>query len=584
MHWRPLIALLACICALDSAISVKAQNPTLVERICVYDGLKHNSLLSAMNECGERGLPVIPPTFSGQEPANAKNPVVWDFRQPEVLKRLTPVTEFGAKGDAEMRSDGASVSGTTTFTATSSLFVRGRDEGKAIIITGAGPENASLTTTIKAIDSPNRITLEAPAAFTASGLTYWYGTDNTLAMQTAYGSRKPLFLPPGKFLMTGTVKGSDPLLLAGAGPQSVIINDTTVFSVHGTNGHFLDNFRMQAATKLAPILPRSFPTPHAGTPITVDRIGTGIGYQPEMGDDDIWSKVSKQQQEQQIGPTLTMSSDGIHIYRITGDLVSIVLFDTQFSEVVRCDFRGGKNFVGGIALWHSPGSGAVNRRNSIRDNTIRYASFSGIAWATAEDILIKNNVVEYNGESGLKNFSSFKDGTYNKRVEVVGNQSRRNHYDGLDMSQSFPHSNSQVADSIVSGNLSSSNFRTGLYVDGIGWKLIDNTIEINGLTGLSADVSNSVISGNVLTHNNTLHDQAHHQMLIGPARPSLNNIFERNRIEADGASGAAIKLSPLSTGNQLRDNVATGGTLFQIEAKPAESHGNSDSRGRYPDR
>jgi hypothetical protein len=61
---------------------------------------------------------------------------------------------------------------------------------------------------------------------------------------------------------------------------------------------------MQAATKLTPVAPRDLPTPYAGTPVALDRIGDGIGYQPKAEDVDVWSKMSKQQQSQQIGPAI----------------------------------------------------------------------------------------------------------------------------------------------------------------------------------------------------------------------------------------------------------------------------------------
>jgi hypothetical protein len=379
--------------------------------------------------------------------------------------------------------------------------------------------------------------------------------------------------------MTGTVKGSTSLFLSGSGTKSVILDDKDVFSVRGGEGQFLDNFGMQAATSLTVLPVQAFPTRHAGTPVALDRKHAGVGYQPQVQDDEIWNNLSKQQQGQQIGPTISMSSDGVHIYRITGDQVSILLFDVQFSEVALCDIRGGKNFVGGIALWHTPHDGAANRHDSIHDNVVRYASFSGVAWAAAEDVSIRHNVVEYGGESGVKNYSSQGDGTFNTKIEVIGNTSRYNHFDGMDLSESYPHTNSQRASSTVSGNISSYNDRTGMYGDGLDWKLLDNVFEKNGLTGMSLDVSESLISGNTLRHNNTLHDETAHQMLLGPGRPSMNNIVERNRIVGDRFSGAAIKWGPSCTGNQLRDNTATGGATFQLYAPPTSSTHNSDSRG-----
>jgi len=576
---RNLLVLLA-----TSAMAM-AQNGGAPSHVCVYDGLKYKTLLSAMTDCGKNGFAVIPPSYAGPDPANAKNPQVWDFRHPESVKGLIPVTDFGVKGDAATGTDGVSRAGSQEFTTgSSSPFVRGRDESKAIVITGAGPENASLTTTIRTVEAPNRVTLAIQAGFTGNNLKYWFGTENTPAFQKASASRKALFLPPGMYLMTGTVKGSFPLFLMGSGDQSTIIDDNSVFDVHGTEGHFLNSFRMQPATKVVALAPRSFPTPNPGTPVAVDRHHSGQGYQPTTGDGDIWTKLSKQQQSQQIGPTLSLSSDGIHIYHITGDTISIILFDTQFSEVAQCDFRAGKNFVGGIALWHTPNDGQSNRTDSIHDNTVRDASYSGIVWAASDGITIRDNIAEYNGESGLKNYSSQRDGSFNTHVEVSGNRSQYNHYDGLDFSETYPHSNQKVASSIASKNTSSFNDRTGAFVDGRDWKLLNNIFESNGLTGMSLDVSDSVISGNTLSHNNSLHDSTAHQMLIGPARPSLNNVIEHNRITGDAASGAAIKWGGSSTGNQLRDNTATGGSVFRLDTPPADSQRNSDSRGDYPHR
>ena len=556
-----------------------------VRNICVVDGVKYRTIQSAISECGATGAVAVPPTFDGTDSyENHTGIPVWDFRHPESVKGLTPVTDFGVRDDASQKTDGASQNGSAIFISASASFVAGRDEGKAIVITGAGDGNASLMTTINVVNSPTQATLAVKAGFTATNLTYWYGTDNTSALQAAYDSLKPLFLPPGKFLMTGTVKGSIPLFLTGSGSQSVIINDTNVFHIYGTVGPFLDNFRMESATKLTAFPPHSFPTPHAGTPVAVDRIGSGVGYQPELQDLDIWAKVSKQQQAQQIGPTFLISADETHIYRITGDLVSILLFDVQFSEVALCDFRAGKNFAGGIVLWHTPRDGHINRQDRIHDNIVRYASYSGIVWTASQNVLVSHNQTEFDGESGLKNYATQGDGTYNINAEVVGNTTRHNHFDGFDLSQNYPHTNTQRAGSVVSGNTSCCNDRTGTYIDGLDWTLVDNVFEDNGLSGISADVSDSVISRNTLTNNNSLHQGNSQQMLLSPGAASKNNVIEHNRIVGVATAGAAIKWSVTSTGNKVRDNRASGGALFVFGTPPAESHDNWDSRGRYPER
>ena len=555
-----------------------------IHNLCFVDALKYSTVESAVRACARVGTVVIPPTYAGTDLLETRSGTrVWDFRHAQRPDGFTPVTDFGAKGDAATGTDGVSETGSNTFTAASRSFTSGRDEGKVIIITGAGADNGSLATTIKAVNSSNRVTLAAPARFTATGLTYWYGTENTPAFQDAYNSMKPLFLPAGKFLMTGTVKGAVPLVMTGLGEPSTIINDGTVFSIQGGDV-FLNNFRMQAATKLTPVAPRDFPTRYAGTPVTLDRIGDGIGYQPKAEDSDVWSRVSKQQQSQQIGPVILAASAGAHIYRITGDLISILLVDVQFSEVARCDFRAGKNFVAGIALWHTPHDGRMNRRDKIHDNHIRYASYNGIAWAASENVAILNNQTENNGESGLKNYATQGDATYDRDVRVIGNQTRHNHYDGLDLSENYPHQNLLRASSVVSGNSSNYNDRTGTYADGLGWTLRDNTFEGNGLSGMSLDISDSIVAGNILRNNNTSHERHSHQMLIGPGKPSTNNTIEHNRIVSSIASGAAIFCPARSTGNKFKDNIATGGAIFDFRATPAESKGNSDSNGPYPDK
>jgi hypothetical protein len=581
-----ILLLLECtVCLAQVPAAPPAKPSPNINHLCFVDGLKYSTIESAMSACGGTGIVVIPPTYAGTDSLENRNGIpVWDFRHSERPEGFTPVTDFGAKGDAATGADGASDIGSTTFSTASASFTSGRDEGKTIIITGAGADNASLTTTIKTVNSSNRVTLATAAGFTAAGLTYWYGTENTAAFQSAYSSMKPLFLPAGKFLMTGAVDGTTPLILTGSGERSTIIDDGITFYIHGGEGNFLNNFRMQAATKLTPVAPKNFPTRYPGTPVALDRIGDGVGYQPELQDGDVWPKVSKQQQSQGIGPTILAASDGTHIYRITGDLISILLYDVQFSEVALCDFRAGKNFVAGIALWHTPHDGRMNRQDAIHDNHVRYASYNGIAWAASDNVSVHHNQTENNGESGLKNYSTQGDGTYDTHIQLIGNQTRHNHYDGLDLSEDYPHKNEQRASSIASGNTSSFNDRTGTYADGLGWTLTDNTFEGNGLSGMSLDVSESIISGNILRNNNALHERFSLQMLIGTSTASRNNVIEHNRIVGSVASGAAIQCSATSTGNRFKDNVATGGAIFDLRAAPAESSGNSDSKGPYPEK
>jgi hypothetical protein len=556
-----------------------------VNKFCVVGGPEYKTVEWAIAGCGKNGTVVLAPTYSASSSqVNGAGFPLLDLRHPEGVPGLTSVTNFGVRGDAQTAADGTSEAGSVTFTSGSAVFVPGRDEGKTIVITGAGPENASLTSKIHAVSSPTRVILQDSAKFTETGLTYWYGTDNAPAFQSACDAGRLLFLPPGKYLLLGTVKCHTPLFLVGSGDQSVLIDDVTAFDLHASAGNYLDNFRMQAATKLSPFPPSAFPTPHAGTPVALDRIGAGIGYQPELQDGDIWRKVSKQQQAQQLGTGIVSFSDETYIYRITGDLISILLFDVQFSEVAMCNFRAGKNFAGGIVLWHTPGDGRANRHDSIHDNHVSYASYSGIVWADADHTSILHNQTEYNGESGFKNYSTQGDGTYDTFIVLSDNATQRNHYDGLDLSESYPHKNNFRASSMASGNISSFNDRTGTYADGLGWTITNNVFEDNGLSGMSLDVSDSIISGNRLKNNNTLQDRYSHQMLIGTSTASTDNVIEHNRIVGAADEGAAIFWPDSATGNTVMGNIASGGAVFIFKQVPASAQGNVDSRGAYPDR
>ena len=254
----------------------------------------------------------------------------------------------------------------------------------------------------------------------------------------------------------------------------------------------------------------------------------------------------------------------------------------QFSEVALCDFRAGKNFSAGISLWHTPRDGLMNRQDTIHDNHVRYASYNGIVWAGSENVSILHNQTENNGESGLKNSATRGDGTYDIHVQVIGNQTQHNHYDGLDLSEDYPHRSEHLASSVASGNTSNFNDRTGTYADGLGWTLTDNTFEGNGLSGMSLDVSDSIVSGNILENNNSLHERYSHQMLIGPGAPSKNNLIEHNRIVGSAASGlrfCARRGLPAISSRTMRLQEAQFSILEQLRPNPVET---PTATGRIP--
>jgi hypothetical protein len=91
--------------------------------------------------------------------------------------------DFGAKGDVVTLSDGAMNKGTNAFSSNSASFTSA-DVGKAIVVTGAGPEGLSLVTKIQALISAKRVTLGTNAATTVAGALTYYGTDDTAAIRS----------------------------------------------------------------------------------------------------------------------------------------------------------------------------------------------------------------------------------------------------------------------------------------------------------------------------------------------------------------------------------------------------------------
>jgi hypothetical protein len=455
-----------------------------------------------------------------------------------------------------------------------------------------------------------------------------------------------------------------PYSLLGCGDESIIISDFKVFDFPFTTQApgfpiYLGNFRMQNATILTPVAPTAFPTVQTGTPVTVDRDGAGVGYQPTAQDIDIWtsggtviessgsvvtisagnafvsgqqlyiqgmtiftwlngqvvtvlatglsgsqfefndptshgahssaseskgqySSVSPTQQAQQYGPTVSINLCNYSVIdRITGTQVLISLQDCSYSVISNCNIIGGKGVVGGLGFNHVSGQ-STGTQNRIVNNVVKYASLSGVFWASCDHTTIIGNHSSHNGESGLKNWSNaFGDNTYNQYNVIIGNVVEYNYYDGFDISEELNHSNTTNANSILKGNTSSNNNNTGMYGSGQRWIISDNIVMNNGLTGMSLDVSYSVLSHNQVTSNNTRLDANSGQIVLSPVSSAQNNLLLGNLIYGTPSAHSAIYWGNTSSGNSLAFNVALGGSTFSFGVGPIYSVGNSDGNGPY---
>jgi hypothetical protein len=104
------------------------------------------------------------------------------------LGEIDPARDFGAKGDC-VKMLGSMTSGANLFTRASSVYptvpFTSADVGKLIEVQGAGAAGVSLTTTIASIVDTDNVRLAANASTTVTGVATRYGTDDSVAIQSA---------------------------------------------------------------------------------------------------------------------------------------------------------------------------------------------------------------------------------------------------------------------------------------------------------------------------------------------------------------------------------------------------------------
>jgi hypothetical protein len=513
------------------------------------------------------------------------------------------VTTYGAKGDAIRTGDGVSTASSSVFTSSSSSF-SSADVGKFIEITGAGPQGATLATTIASLNSSTSINLAASASTSGTSLSFIRGTDNTSALTSALASGNPICVPEGNYVVSGTISGSTPLVINGSGPQSVLLSDTVVFNMSGTgaSGTTISNIAFQplasftvvSATYLAGSGAPATATPLSGTPVLIDYFGTGIGQQPTnhtFWDSSlstpafvsVWSKFSSTQQNQTVGPTISVQgADHVTISGIVGNQVSVQLFDVTNSSLQDNNFIGGKGTVYGcLGILSQTSSGLTNTGDQIMNNTVQYCGYSNIYWGNSDGLLVQGNTSEHSGEAGFKNFQQSTTHP-SKNISVIDNLAESALDVGYDLSADYPHAATYETDSTATGNVAKYNEMGGFYMDGIRWTFSGNVAVSNLLSGFSLDLSDSTITNNIAFNNNTSNTASGYgQFILGNCCSLTNDIVSGNIVTiTNGVAGPAMWLAASNV--TASNNTVQGGTISFPTQAAQTSVGNSDSSGADP--
>jgi hypothetical protein len=110
------------------------------------------------------------------------------------LSERPSILDFGAHGDGRELSDGAIESASQAFSSASSTF-DAYYVGKRIWISGAGPSDGVLITTIDAVVDDHTLTLHDAAGTTVADAHAVYGTDNGPALRAAVACERSVFIP-----------------------------------------------------------------------------------------------------------------------------------------------------------------------------------------------------------------------------------------------------------------------------------------------------------------------------------------------------------------------------------------------------
>ena len=201
--------------------------------------------------------------------------------------------------------------------------------------------------------------------------------------------------------------------------------------------------------------------------------------------------------------------------------------------------------------------------NNYIDATNAGSSAGAIYTGVGDFYTIENNIIE-NTVNGPDIFIQ------GDNTNVSGNTIANNANNAIEASAS-------ASDGVISGNTIFNAALYGIYVEGFGYAIGDNSIDTTGSNGIYVDSNANSVTGNLIMDAGAnaieLEDAARVNVsannIFGPASAGIhldgatNAIVTGNAIRQAGTNGISLDTSShnnIISGNQLHDNGDTGGT------------------------
>lgn len=166
-------------------------------------------------------------------------------------------------------------------------------------------------------------------------------------------------------------------------------------------------------------------------------------YQPSGNDNDIWSSLNTQQQNQNISPKIEIyTSTGVTISNPSGRFALI-----EFYGCNDCTIENPENFVGGkgvlgTIVFNNTNSAAWGYGNKVIGGSVKYGSFSGVVFLRNKGKSggVWGDYVPYrNGESGVKTWQGELNGVSARCYELTFDSiyPYQTFYDGVDFCSDY---------------------------------------------------------------------------------------------------------------------------------------------------